>query len=143
MSDRINVDSHLTRQQASVVAATDAWVRWLETDPSFDVGPRKLFESGYRAALTVREEAQGDDKIGETWTPTVKEALTDLLAWVQQNTSNYSDESRDNAVRGAIEALAAREDTERPKHEAGHRVEWATSGMSARCLDCDWSYEYD
>lgn len=61
-----------------------------------------------RAALAAREEPQGDDKIGETWTPTIGEALTDLLAWVQENTSNYSDESRDNAVRDAIEALEAR-----------------------------------
>lgn len=28
-------------------------------------------------------------------------------------------------------------------HNASHRVETSTSGMSSRCLDCDWTYEYD
>jgi len=29
------------------------------------------------------------------------------------------------------------------KHNANHRIERSTSGISARCLDCDWAYEYD
>lgn len=55
----------------------------------------------------VQSSGVAEGGIGETWTPTTREALADLLAWVQENTPNYSDEQRDNAVRDAIEALAA------------------------------------
>jgi hypothetical protein len=65
-----------------------------------------------RAALAAREEPATSEPsdVGKTWTPTIRDALTDLLTWVQQETSNYSDEERDVLVRQAIDALAAREE---------------------------------
>lgn len=33
--------------------------------------------------------------------------------------------------------------SQRAVPDPSHRVEWSTSGMSARCLDCGWTYEYD
>jgi hypothetical protein len=60
---------------------------------------RRAAQRAIAAYLSVQEQ------------PHEREALTELLAWVQQNTSNYSDEERDLVVRNAIDALAVR-DTE-------------------------------
>lgn len=85
------------------------------------------------------------------------EALEQLLGIVEMARANpsidYTD-LLDETQAKAHAALAARENTEQAsgrlvvdcaaeKHSINHRIERSTSGMSARCLDCDWSYEYD
>jgi hypothetical protein len=62
MSKRINADPQLTVPQQHAVKATMAWTQWLKTatKATLEAGPRSLFEAGFQAALTVREETQAD-----------------------------------------------------------------------------------
>jgi hypothetical protein len=51
-------------------------------------------------------------------------------------------QARTAAIR-QLENVGLRTSDLAPGHDWTHRVERSASGMSARCLDCDWTYEYD
>jgi hypothetical protein len=125
MLSRINADPTLSKAQAHAVEATIEWTEWLKTatKESLEAGARVLFEEGYRAALAAREDTERPEERREQ----------------MPNPTDYHG--------GGVMRVR---DTERPglresdlTHNASHRVERSTSGMSARCLDCDWTYEYD